>query len=71
MNPLLSAKHQSETAGRFITYGKLVWLIIGLGILLRLASYFHNPSLWFDEISIASNIENGSYSGFLQPLKHH
>jgi len=61
----------SRTAGRLLTSRRLVWLIIGLGILLRLASYSHNPSLWLDEISLASNIENGSYSGFLEPLKRH
>lgn len=35
---------------------KLPWIIILIGITLRLIRYLHNPSLWFDEADIAIDI---------------
>jgi hypothetical protein len=46
----------------------LPWLVIGLGIFLRLAQYAFNRSLWYDEANLASNIIDRSMAGLLQPL---
>jgi Dolichyl-phosphate-mannose-protein mannosyltransferase len=48
----------------------LVWFTIGLGILLRGAQYLANRSLWYDELMLASNIVNRSFSQLLLPLDH-
>jgi hypothetical protein len=46
----------------------VVWIIIGLGIVLRLVQYLYNRSLWLDEASLALNVIEKSFSGLLQPL---
>ncbi len=46
----------------------LPWIIIGIGILLRLRQYFFNRSLWLDEALLARNIIERSFVGLLQPL---
>lgn len=46
---------------------KLIWILVGLGILLRLSRYLHNPSLWFDEAVIGADIINRSHSDFINP----
>ena len=47
---------------------RVVWIIIGLGIILRLVQYLYNRSLWLDEASLALNVIEKSFSGLLQPL---
>src|SRR5690349_13824749 len=48
----------------------LPWLVIGLGMFLRLAQYAFNRSLWYDEANIAANIIDRSMAGLLQPLDY-
>lgn len=49
---------------------RLPWTIIGFGILVRLAQYLYNRSLWNDEAALALNIVNRSYFELLQPLNY-
>jgi hypothetical protein len=49
---------------------RLIWALIGLGILLRVAQYAANRSLWYDEALLASNIINKSWRGLFQPLDY-
>lgn len=48
---------------------KLLWILVGLGIVFHSWQYFFNRSLWVDEASLAMVIINSTYSEFLQPLK--
>ena len=48
----------------------IVWIIIGLGIFLRLFQYLHNRSLWLDEASLALNLIEKTFSELLQPLDY-
>jgi hypothetical protein len=48
-------------------YDKLPWIIIGIGIALRIVRYLHNPSLWFDESVLALDIINRPFSNFIIP----
>lgn len=48
----------------------LPWLVISLGILLRLAQYASNRSLWYDEANLVLNIIDRSISSLLQPLDY-
>ena len=59
-----------EEARRLLLSGRLQWLLVGLGVGLRLVAYLHNRSLWRDEALLASNIESRSYAGLLQPLEN-
>jgi uncharacterized membrane protein len=45
-------------------------LLLGLGLLLRLYSYFCDPSIWFDEAAVMLNVLDKSYAGLLGPLEH-
>lgn len=47
------------------------WLIICLGVVLRLAQYLFNRSLWLDESLLALNITNRSFSELLEPLDYY
>lgn len=49
---------------------QLALLAIALGIIIRLAQYISNRSLWGDEAYIALNIVNRSYLELLQPLDY-
>ncbi|MBE9168838.1 hypothetical protein IQ238_15415 [Pleurocapsales cyanobacterium LEGE 06147] len=49
---------------------RLLWLIIGFGISVRLIQYLSNRSLWADEAVLALNIVNRSYSELGQPLDY-
>jgi 4-amino-4-deoxy-L-arabinose transferase-like glycosyltransferase len=48
----------------------LPWLMIGMGIVLRLTQYVFNRSLWYDEANLALNILDRSVLGLFQPLDH-
>lgn len=52
------------------TLQRLGWLIMLLGIILRLRQYIANRSLWVDEASLALNIINRTYMELLQPLDY-
>ena len=53
---------------RLLLSQSLQWLLVGLGVGIRLIAYLYNRSLWRDEALLASNIETRSYAGLLQPL---
>lgn len=55
---------------RLFSPKKLSWLLIGFGIIVRLAQYLWNRSLWADEAVLALNIVNRSYLQLLQPLDY-
>jgi len=49
---------------------RLVWAVIGLGVILRLMQYLCDRSLWFDESLLALNIIDRSFTGLLHPLDY-
>lgn len=57
----------SQKLSYLYTSKKLPWIIIGVAIALRLIRYLHNPSLWFDESVIGTDIINRSYLDFINP----
>ncbi len=46
---------------------KLPWIIICIGIALRLIRYIYNPSIWFDESVYASDIISRDLIDFINP----
>jgi hypothetical protein len=50
---------------------KVLWGIIGFGIVLHLVQYLFNRSLHVDEASLALNIMRRSFAGLLRPLDDH
>jgi len=57
--------------GRFLLrWDILAYLIIGLGVSLRLIQYNFNRSLWLDEAFLALNILNRSLLGLFHPLSY-
>ena len=46
------------------------WALIGMGIILRLAQYWANRSLWLDEAFVALDAINLSFPELLQPSLH-
>lgn len=48
----------------------IIFLIILLGISLRLKGFWANPSMWHDEFSLATSIINRSFIGLLSPLEN-
>ena len=52
------------------TSKKLPWIIISLGVILRLVQYLFNRSLWLDESFLALNIIDRSFLELLQPLDY-
>lgn len=47
---------------------RLLWVLIGVGILLRLVHYLHNCSFSVDESALALNILGRSYGELFEPL---
>lgn len=60
--------NQAQRALRSIAW--FPWFIILLGIVLRLAQYFSNRSLWLDESVLALNIVSRSFSQLLERLDY-
>lgn len=52
------------------TSDRLPWIIISLGVILRLVQYLYNRSLWLDESYLAMNIIDRSFLELLQPLTY-
>lgn len=46
------------------------WLLVILGIVLRLRQYIANRSFWHDEANLALNIVNRTFGGLTQPLDY-
>lgn len=55
---------------KFVSSEKVVWFAIGFGVVVRVAQYVWNRSLWADEAVLALNIVNRSYGELLQPLDY-
>ncbi len=49
----------------------LPWLFISIGIFFRLAQFFSDRSLWFDEVLISLNIINKPFIELLEPLDYY
>ncbi|HVN29953.1 MAG TPA: glycosyltransferase family 39 protein, partial [Candidatus Binataceae bacterium] len=47
-----------------------MWLLVGLGVLLRLRLYLANRSLWLDEATLSLNIVGRSWTGLAGQLDH-
>jgi hypothetical protein len=62
MNDQIAQKIKSLYASN-----KLPWIIIGVGIGLRLFRYLYNPSLWFDESNMAIDIISRPLSELINP----
>ncbi len=46
------------------------WLLVILGIVLRLRQYIANRSFWHDEANLALNLVNRTFGGLTQPLDY-
>jgi len=46
------------------------WLIIALGVILRMREYIANRSFWHDEANLALNLVNRTFGGLTQPLDY-
>jgi hypothetical protein len=46
------------------------WVIVGLGIVLRIIAYLHNPSLWLDEALLAHNLIRRDFAALMGTLDH-
>ena len=57
-----------ESLKRFYLSERLLWYIIGLGILFRLYQYFYNRSLFVDEARLALIIMDSRLTDFLEPV---
>ncbi|HDH05592.1 MAG TPA: hypothetical protein ENH01_07760 [Nitrospirae bacterium] len=57
----------SQALSRIYNSEKFPWIIICIGIALRLVRYLHNTSLWFDESVIAVDIINRPLTDFINP----
>lgn len=66
-----TGKQVAQKATSWYASPLVPWGIIGFGVLVRLAAYLHNPSLWVDEAALALSIVNRSFSGLLEPLAFH
>lgn len=64
-------KHFFQSVNLLYTSNRLPWIIICLGIVLRLAQYLSNRSLWLDESLLALNIIERSSSELMRPLDYY
>ena len=62
MNDQIAQKIKSLYASN-----KLPWIIIGVGIALRLFRYLYNPSLWHDESNMGIDIISRHISDLINP----
>lgn len=46
----------------------LIFLVIAVGIILRIVQYLYNKSLWLDESFVALNLMNRTFPELLEPL---
>jgi len=63
----LSGSAAASPAARRARPGALSLVLLGLGVLLRVAQYLANRSLWLDEAYLASTILHRSFAGLLRP----
>jgi 4-amino-4-deoxy-L-arabinose transferase-like glycosyltransferase len=60
----------SQWASLLYNSNRLPWIIILIGVALRLGLYLANNSLWLDESRVALNIVNNSFPELLKPLDY-
>ncbi len=60
--------NESDGDGRWRFQGLAVFLLIGFGLLPRLAYYLTGRALWFDEAALCINILERTFGGLLEPL---
>ena len=53
-----------------VSVGMLTSVVVGIGILMRLATWRYDRSLWLDEVYLALNITGRSLVELWQPLDH-
>jgi uncharacterized membrane protein len=53
-----------------VSIGLLISAMVGIGILLRLAAWRFDRSLWLDEVYLALNITGRSFAELWKPLDH-
>jgi hypothetical protein len=58
----------SKFALRSLRSSQLLVVLVGIGVVLRVAQYVANRSIWFDEASLALNIIDRSLGGLTKPL---
>ena len=56
-----------QRLSRLYASNKLPWIIICIGVALRIIRYLHNPSLWFDESDTSIDIINRTFSQLIEP----
>ncbi|MDO8585555.1 MAG: glycosyltransferase family 39 protein [Armatimonadota bacterium] len=66
-----AAGSSGDRAARSFPFNRLNWIIICIGVLLRVAQYASNRSLWLDETLLAPSIVSRSYAGLLRPLDNY
>lgn len=54
-----------------VTMERIIWVIIGFGLLVRVAQFMSNASLWVDEAALAVSIIGRPYGGLLNTLEFH
>lgn len=57
-----------QKVGLFLASRHFLWVIVCLGVVLRLVQYLSNPTLPSDEAALVLNIADRSFSGLLAPL---
>lgn len=55
----------------FFSSRRWMLVLVVAGIVLRLAQYLANRSLWVDEVYLAFNIADRSFGGLLRPLEYY
>jgi 4-amino-4-deoxy-L-arabinose transferase-like glycosyltransferase len=66
--PLLMWKQAKNNLGKFLDI--LPYIIIGIGILLRITVYLQNRSLIIDEANVARNLFERDFAGLTLPLSY-
>lgn len=68
---MLKVSPLRDSVVRMVTYRRLAWIIIALGVLLRVREYLFDRSLWLDESMLAFDLLHSSLHGLLKPLAYY
>ena len=55
---------------KFDRWNRVAWMLVGLGVALRLTRYLLAFPLWGDECMLATNFLTRDYADLLRPLDH-